>query len=228
MLYSSKISSIFALSASILGFTFFFHLSSAKAECLSSEGGNNCATFDPSTPSKPKYKKLPVKDLDPNLTYTYAGVGVDISSPDPSFFLSLSDIFISHNLNQTSELFFTPALFNSSNPSGTTNLLELGLYGLPNLTVSNLDDFVISYTIPKSNSLNALIPTDMTIDTYLVVCPNNVVNSCVRGGGPSRQRAVSVPGPLPLFGVGAAFSYSRKLRNRTKSINIYEVMSAQT
>jgi len=36
----------------------------------------------------------------------------------------------------------------------------------------------------------------------------------------------SVPGPLPLFGVGAAFAYSRKLRNRIKTSKMPEVMSA--
>jgi hypothetical protein len=34
----------------------------------------------------------------------------------------------------------------------------------------------------------------------------------------------SVPGPLPLFGVGAAFAYSRKLRNRIKTSKTPEVM----
>ena len=36
----------------------------------------------------------------------------------------------------------------------------------------------------------------------------------------------SVPGPLPLLGFGAAFAYSRKLRNRIKTSKTPEVMGA--
>jgi hypothetical protein len=35
-----------------------------------------------------------------------------------------------------------------------------------------------------------------------------------------------VPGPIPLFGVAAAFGYSRKLRKRIKTSKLPEVMSA--
>jgi hypothetical protein len=36
----------------------------------------------------------------------------------------------------------------------------------------------------------------------------------------------TVPGPLPLLGLGAAFGFSRKLRKRIKTIKTPEVMSA--
>ena len=39
-------------------------------------------------------------------------------------------------------------------------------------------------------------------------------------------RFVSVPGPLPLLGVGAAFCYSRKLRNRIRISKTADIMSA--
>jgi len=46
----------------------------------------------------------------------------------------------------------------------------------------------------------------------------NVIN-----GRPSTG---SVPGPLPVLGIGAAFGYSRKLRNRIKNVKTPKVLSA--
>jgi hypothetical protein len=221
-----KVQQLLSLGISIFGFALVVHCPTvAKAACLTSDGGNNCATFDPSTPSNPGYRKLPIRDLDPNTIYTYAGVGVDVSSPDPNFFLSLSDIYISFNSNQTQELFFSsPVVFDSMFPTGTTNTVQLSNFGLPDLTVSNLADFVISYTIPASDGLNAKIPAGTIIDTYLVACPDGL--PCVRGGGPSRQKAVNVPTPLPLLGIGAAFECSRKLRKHINANKPPKVGSA--
>ena len=226
LIQNCKVQQLLSLSISIFGFALFVQCPAVvKAACLTSDGGNNCATFDPSTPSNPGYRKLPVRDLDPNIIYPYAGVGVDVSSPDPNFFLSLSDIFISFNSNQTQELFFfSPVVFDSLHPTGTTNTVQLSSFGLPDLTVSNLADFVISYTIPASDGLNAKIPAGTIIDTYLVACPDGL--PCVRGAGPSRQKAVKVPAPLPLLGIVGALGYSRKFRKHIKANKLPKVESA--
>jgi hypothetical protein len=46
-------------------------------------------------------------------------------------------------------------------------------------------------------------------------------------GVPTSKKAVDVPAPLPLFGVGFAFSYSRRLRRMSKSLNRVDGKSLQ-
>lgn len=46
--------------------------------------------------------------------------------------------------------------------------------------------------------------------------------------GVDAQKISQVPGPLPVFGVAAAFGYSRKLRKRIKDSKTLEIMSAIT
>jgi hypothetical protein len=84
---------------------------------------------------------------------------------------------------------------------------------LPNTSavVKTVDGII---NVPRG-SVVALVPTSSisVLDTYTVPAGNDLVSF----SNAIRQTSVTVPGPLPLLGAGAAFGFSRKLRTRVKA-----------
>lgn len=68
---------------------------------------------------------------------------------------------------------------------------------------------------------------NININTFFSVFAGGFAQSInVTSTGSGSTCVPSVPGPLPLLGVGAAFGYSRRLRKQIKTSKTQEVMSA--
>ena len=88
-------------------------------------------------------------------------------------------------------------------------ILELQLY--PNLSLLN-KNLATDFGISTTGLLGTwTLQSDGNGDGYTA---NDTINLIV--GAPP---VASVPGPLPLFGAGAAFGWSRKLRRRIGSVS---------
>ena len=71
--------------------------------------------------------------------------------------------------------------------------------------------------IPDADSLNQLInPIDGSVISTDVFGNARTANGQRDVGAVQLSTSVSVPGPLPLFGIGAAFYWSRRLRLRLR------------
>jgi hypothetical protein len=110
-------------------------------------------------------------------------------------------------------------LFRDISLTGGNDLISLDV---PNVTVPD----VFTWTIQVSNSTPVAValpffgePSVGTSPAYVWFGgPGSWGHPSVPVPGPLNYLArISVPGPLPLFGVGVAFGYSRKLRKRIKS-----------
>jgi hypothetical protein len=80
----------------------------------------------------------------------------------------------------------------------------------PRLSLDLVND-VISFSYPTEDMLDGGFISNGTTD----------INA-----SSSLQISTEVPGPLPIFGVGAAYGYSRRLRQRIKRTKTPEVISA--
>ena len=185
--------------------------SPAQAACTTSVAGNNCALFNPTSPSNAVYSG-----------YTDAGWATNDRLTDISFYstsvtsgfpITLTDIaysldgtnFATTNLTSTS---YTIAA--NGVPGSGTNLLTAFNIGSPIGT-----SFKLRFTIP---SVVGFVPTDGSgsIGAFVrnqrstgPVLPQTQTRDSSAFYSPTKT-----PSPLPLIGAGAAFGFSRKLRRR--------------
>jgi hypothetical protein len=104
--------------------------------------------------------------------------------------------------------------------SGGSGGFNLGTGGGSSILNEGLiEGFVYAATTDFVNS--GVLVGDYVLDTVGTDSPNNFATGGGGGGGasggPAEVITEQVPGPLPLLGLGAVFSYSRKLRKCIKS-----------
>jgi len=190
-----------------------FQTPEAQAACIG--GDSVCTNFDPLTSSSPTnvggftgsgnnaatYSKARLR-----LTFTGTPVPVTFSNftlkgQGINNFLSFGDLTIS-----------------SSGPSGRASTAFINLDSSLAGSLLDFSQNTISFTIP---GISPQTPTGISLGSKLSVdiqysdSLENNINTSVNDF--DSTSGVSVPGPLPLFGAGTAFAFSRRLRKRIKS-----------
>jgi len=158
---------------------------------------------------------------------------------DTGSFLSLSDARQAAQLNGLQLASITSAnendfLISSINPLSTT-LLRTAWIGLSRPTVNvefgwdSGESFVYSNWRPTGVGFNFPEPTGELAGVFYVNNPNPIIplgfwadtfpagSEAFNAIYESVPNVPSVPGPLPIVGLGAAFMWSRKLRGRNRS-----------
>ena len=185
----------------------------AKAACVGSATGNNCTTFNPSSPSAVIYSAyvdagFVANDRLTDISFyaTNVTLGLPVTLTNIAYSLDGTN-FVSTGLSATSYTITANGL-----PGSGTNLLTA--FNLPGAIGSN---FKLQYTIP---TIAGFAPTDgsATIAAYVrnqqstgPALPQTQTRDSAAFVAPTSS---SVPTPLPLIGAGAAFGFSRKLRSR--------------
>lgn len=182
--------------------------------------GANSVTFDGGSPEAPLLPETPTNPTDP-------WVFPDFTVFDPDFTWWLDpDVAVGYIYNVTGGPKFATyqaptlpfdnnyELFGSSDSCSTfTNSLGLITGGIQVSLGTPVDCFAIK----GIDVANMLDPTDTMAFVAGVTFDSTGTVSVTQTPITQFVDPASVPGPLPLFGVGAAFAYSRKLRNRIKT-----------
>lgn len=74
--------------------------------------------------------------------------------------------------------------------------------------------FLSSATFNDTNLASQGFTVTGLVGTWTINGTSESINVCIGSGPCASDPTSSVPGPLPLFGAGAAFGWSRKLRKR--------------
>jgi hypothetical protein len=190
--------------------------SPAKAACTTGMGTtNNCILFDPATPSNVVYGNY----IDGGWTMNDRLTDISFYSTNVTSGLPITLSNIAYSLDGTN--FVTTGLSSTTYtinangaPGSGTNLLTPFNIGTQIGTT-----FKIRFTIP---AVAGFAPTDgsATIGAYArnqqstgPALPQTQTRDSAAYQSPATS---AVPGPLPLFGAAAAFSFSRKARQRIK------------
>ena len=191
--------------------------------------GANSVSFDGGSRETPLLPETPTSSTDP-------WVFPDFTVFDPDFTWWLDpDVAVGYIYNVTGGPKFATynaptlpfdnnyELFGSSDScSSFTNPLGSIIGGTP----FSFGTAVECFAIKGIDVANMLDPTDTMAFVAGVTFDSIGTVSVTQTPITQFVDPASVPGPLPLLGVGAAFAYSRKLRNRIKTRKMPEVMSA--
>ena len=189
--------------------------------------GANSVSFDGGSPEVPLMPETPT-------TPTAPWVFPDFTVFDPGFTWWLDpDVAVGYIYNVTGGPKFATynaptlpfdnnyELFGSSDScSSFTNSLGSIIGGTP----FSFSTAVECFAIKGIDVANMLDPTDTMAFVAGVTFDSTGTVSVTQTPITQFVDPASVPGPLPLFGVGAAFAYSRKLRNRIKTSKTPGVM----
>ena len=205
-----------ATALSLAGASCFLLISPSKAACLTTSGTSNCATFDPATPSTAEYFAFNDGDfiMGEKITALRINAGPDLSGVYP---ITITNIFYSWDAGVTyTQAGLSQTSFTLTSPGQTgTDLLPIDQIKPGGGTIG-LNQFRIKYTLPAGT----YTPLGTGIgDNYIqaFVASNKINNSLPQTQTRiSTPVQVSVPGPLPLLGVSAAFGFSRRLRKRIR------------
>jgi hypothetical protein len=191
-----------------------FQTPEAQAACIG--GDSVCTNFDPLTPSSPTNVGGFTGSGNNAATYSKARLRLKFTgTPVPITFSNFT--LKGQGINNV--LSFGDLTISTSGSSGRASTAFINLDS--SLTGSLLDfsQNTISFTIPGISSPQT--PTGISLGSKLSVdiqysdsLENNINTSANDFESTS---GVSVPGPLPLFGAGTAFAFSRRLRKRIKS-----------
>gem|GEM_PF-1504792 len=191
--------------------------------------GANSVVFDGGSPDSPLIPPAPAEPggpwvfpdffvFDPNFTWWLdpdVAVGYTYSVTGGPLFATYQAPTLPFNNNYD--------LFGSTNSCSTfTNLLGSISGGTPYTFGAPVSCFAIK----GIDVANMLDPADTTAFVAGVTFDSMGTASVTQTPIVQFVDPASVPGPLPLLGFGAAFAYSRKLRNRIKTSKTSEVMGA--
>jgi hypothetical protein len=200
--------------ASAASSAFAFGAAPAKAACLPSNPSATCSTFNPSTASNVVDYAGFTGSLTPPLSSPLAQARVQFSFTgtwNTSF--NISGISLKGD-GITSSLSFSgitvsssPSGFSSNTTAWTNLTTAIASTNFATNPVSKL-----SFTIPagaatSGATISARIQYQDVAETQLLTSGGNLLTTATSGGA-------GVPGPLPLFGAGAAFGFSRSMRRR--------------
>ena len=183
----------------------------SHAACI---GGNStCTSFDPTSSSQPTLisgfgDPQSIAGLDRvRILFTVSNyVG-------PSF--NLTNIIVQGNNFSTP---FGPTAAGSvtipsNGGTGLFSTVELLGYTFPNGSTSTTANSKLSFTIPAGLSNGTtIVARTQYVNSDLTRIETSSLNPF------TTVARTPVPGPLPLLGAGAAFTFSRKLRRRVKSL----------
>jgi hypothetical protein len=193
---------IMALSATSIAAA--FAAQPARALCLTSQAGNDCVTFNPSSSS--------------SVLQTYTSLNLPTNTDFQLGFRSSNGVSyaisnIRYSLDNST---FTTLGTGSSTTTATFNYGSI----ISGTAGSMSNPFYIAYDLPAG------IPDGVVIDSSFLAnaggAQSGGVLSSTSGNGfltierPSTATAISVPGPLPILGAAAAFSQARRLRSKTR------------
>ena len=192
--------------------------------------GANSVSFDGGSPEVPLMPGTPTTPTTPTAPWVFP----DFTVFDPGFTWWLDpDVAVGYIYNVTGGPKFATynaptlpfdnnyELFGSSDScSSFTNSLGLITGGTP----FSFSTAVECFAIKGIDVANMLDPTDTMAFVAGVTFDSMGTVSVSQTPITQFVDPASVPGPLPLFGVGAVFAYSRKLRNRIKTSKTPEVM----
>ena len=170
-------------------------------------------TTDSAPGDTPENPLLPVI-VDDSFVFTFP------VQPDRRYFID-PDIAIGYDYAVSGGPLFTSVLA----PTGinASNMFDL-VFGTTNVSITGGVPFIFgspqsSFRIQGIDLAANLDPTD-PLAFVTGVTFNSPGSVTVTQAPITTFNGSAVPGPLPLFGVGAAFGYSRKLRNRIKSLKL--------
>jgi hypothetical protein len=195
---------------------FAFGAAPAKAACLTASSTTNCATFTQTTgPSAVEDFMYNDGDFIGNNTlteikfYQNGFTGLPITLTNIAYSINGGANWLTDNLSSTS--YTVTSAYTSDGPAH--NLLTSPV-GPPTYTATTA--FRLRFTIPDSPILSPANNTK-NITSYVanVTQPgNNTPQTQTRTHRLNDPVSAAVPGPLPLFGAGAAFAFSRSMRRR--------------
>ena len=186
-----------------------FVASPVKAACLTGTAGNNCATFNGVGNSNVVYNAFTDGVFKANTKIT--DISFDFIGITGVFPITLSNLKYSFDDFATAGTTFNGDTYTATGAGVGSDILG-GTVNAPGGVIG--DNFAVSFTIPAgtytpttgSRFIRMKVGSDNATDTL----PQDQTRLSVPVASPS----AAVPGPLPLFGAGAAFGFSRKLRRR--------------
>jgi hypothetical protein len=187
--------------------------SPVKAACISTAAGNNCATFNGSSASTVTYNGFNDATFQANAKITDISFDVvGLTSPDP---IALTGLEYSFDNFATAGTSFNGGSYDAPSPSSGPDLLG-GFVNAPDGVIGS--NFAIKFTIspgsfaPTNNPMKFI---RLNVGSYNTA--ETLFQSQTRSSYPVSDPTTSAaPGPLPRFGAAAAFSFSRKARQRIK------------
>jgi hypothetical protein len=188
---------------------FAFGAAPAKAACIG--GDTTCGSFDPSTASTPNLTTgtFGTSGTSAGTPYSHAILYAEVSGFSGSPF-SLSSFSLTGNGISTPLTGFGPINISGDGPAFSSSVpLNLAV------NTVNFAQSALSFSIPSGVSPGtSLILRIRYMNNSNPFVASQVATTTIGLQQTATGPVATTPGPLPLLGAGAAFSFSRKARKR--------------